>query len=98
MVKIKVMVIRYRGTPPSLVVAKRECPYPCVYVSFLGGGDEGVVDDVGLSSIFQVGMEILSMDLDTHGYLNWLGKGMEHISAHGSMDMDTHEQLGWARL
>ena len=44
----------------------------------------------------QVGMAILSMDLDTHGYPTRLGKGMEHISAHGSVDMDTHEQTGWA--
>ena len=45
-----------------------------------------------------LGMAILSMDLDTHGYPTRLGKGMERISAHGSVDMDTHEQLGWARL
>ena len=38
-----------------------------------------------------LGMAILSMDLDTHGYLTRLGKGMEHISTHGSVDMDTHE-------
>ena len=43
-------------------------------------------------------MAILSMDLDTHGYPIRLGKGMEHISAHGSVDMDTHEQPGWAWL
>ena len=45
-----------------------------------------------------LGMAILSMDLDIRGYPTRLGKGMEHISAHGSMDMDTHGQLGWARL
>ena len=48
-----VMVIRYRGTSPKLGSCQGECPYPCVYVSFFGGGDDGVVDDVGLSSIFQ---------------------------------------------
>mgnify|MGYP006266179257 CR=1 FL=1 len=46
----------------------------------------------------RAGMAILSMDLDTHGYPTRLGKGMEHISAHGSVDMDTHEQPGWAWL
>ena len=48
-----VMVIQYRGTSPKLGSCQGECPYPCDYVSFLGSGDEGVVDDVGLSSIFQ---------------------------------------------
>ena len=46
----------------------------------------------------RLGMAILSMDLDTHGYPTRLGKGMEHIFAHGSMDMDTHKQPGWAWL
>ena len=46
-------VTRYRGTSPKLGSCQGECPYPCVYVSFLGGGDDGVVDDVGWSSIFQ---------------------------------------------
>ena len=41
------------GHPPKLGSCQGECPYACVYVSFLGGGDDGVVDDVGLSSIFQ---------------------------------------------
>ena len=41
------------GHSPKLGSCQGECPYPCVYVSFLGGGDEGVVEDVGLSSIFQ---------------------------------------------
>ena len=45
-----------------------------------------------------LGMAIFSMDPGTHGYPTRLGKGMEHISAHGSVDMDTHEQPGWARL
>ena len=48
-----VVVIRYRGTSPKLGSCQGECPYPCDYVSFFGGGDDGVVDDVGLSSIFQ---------------------------------------------
>ena len=41
------------GHSPKLGSCQGECPYPCVYVSFLGGGEEGVVDEVGLSSIFQ---------------------------------------------
>ena len=44
----------------------------------------------------RVGMAILSMDLNIHGYPTRLGKGMERICAHGSLDMDTHEQSGWA--
>ena len=48
-----VMVIRYRGTSPKLGSCQGECPYPSIYVSFFGGGDNGVVDDVGLSSILQ---------------------------------------------
>ena len=44
------MVIRYRGTSPKLGSCQGECPYPCNYV--LGGGEEGVVDDVGLLSVF----------------------------------------------
>ena len=51
-----------------------------------------------LEDMLRVGMAILSMDQDTHGYPTRLGKGLERISAHGSVDMDTHEQPGWARL
>ena len=46
-----VAVIRYWGTSPKLGSCQGECPYPCDYV--LGGGEVGVVDDVGLSSIFK---------------------------------------------
>ena len=46
-----VMVIRYRGTSPKLGSCQGECPYPCN--QFLRGGDDGVIDDVGLSSVFQ---------------------------------------------
>src|SRR3989337_1630530 len=46
------MVIRYRGTSPKLGSCQGECPYPCIYISFFGGGDDGVDDVVGLSSIF----------------------------------------------
>ena len=45
------MVIRYRGTSPKLGSCQGECPYQCDYV--LGGGEVGVVDDVGLSPVFQ---------------------------------------------
>ena len=45
-----VIVIRYRGTSSKLGSCQGECPYPCDYISFAG---EGIVDDVGLSSIFQ---------------------------------------------
>ena len=48
-----VVVIRYRGISPKLGSCQGECPYPCDYVSFAGEEDGGVVDDVGLSSIFQ---------------------------------------------
>ena len=48
-----VMVIQYQGTSPKLGSCQGECPYPCIYVSFFGGGDEGVVDEIGLSSIFR---------------------------------------------
>ena len=34
-----VIVIRYRGTSPKLGSCQGECPYPCIYVSFFGGGD-----------------------------------------------------------
>ena len=46
-----VMVIRYQGTSPKLDSFQGECPYTCDYV--LGGGEAGVVDDAGFSSIFQ---------------------------------------------
>ena len=45
------MVIRYRGTSPKLGSCQGECPYPSDY--FFGGGEVGIVDDVGLSSVFQ---------------------------------------------
>ena len=28
------------------LMGQGECPYPCDYVSFFRGGDDGVVDDV----------------------------------------------------
>ena len=51
-VKIKVMVIRYRGTPPSLVVAKG-VPIPDTQFFFVGGDGGDFVDGVGLLSFFQ---------------------------------------------
>ena len=40
------------GHSPKLGSCQGECPYPCDYISFAGEG-VGVVDDVGLSSLFQ---------------------------------------------
>ena len=40
------------GHSPKLGSCQGECPYPCDYISFAGEGD-GVVDDVGLSSLLQ---------------------------------------------
>ena len=40
------MVIRYRGTSPKRRSCQGECPYPCIYVSFFGGGDDGAIDEV----------------------------------------------------
>ena len=48
-----VIVIRYRGTSPKLGSCQGECPYPCDYISLVGEEGGGVVDDAGLSSIFQ---------------------------------------------
>ena len=46
-VKIRVViVIRYWGTSPKLGGCQGECPYPYDHISFFGGGDDGVVDDV----------------------------------------------------
>ena len=46
-------MIRYWGTSPKLGSCQGECPYPCDYVSFAGEEGGGVVDNAGLSSIFQ---------------------------------------------
>ena len=49
----KMIKIRYRGTSPKLGSCQGECPYPCDYISLVGEEGGGVVDDAGLSSIFQ---------------------------------------------
>ena len=56
-----VMVIRYRGTFPKLGSCQGECPYPCVHVSFFGGDNDGVVDDVGFFLNLRLRMEFCSL-------------------------------------
>ena len=60
-------MIRYWGTSPKLGSCQGECPYPCVYVSFLGGGDDGVVDDAPQDTILL--LELIDLLLEVHTFL-----------------------------
>ena len=61
------MVIRYRGTSPKLGGCQGECPYPYDYVSFVGGGDDGVVDDALQDTVLL--LELIDLLLEVHYFL-----------------------------